>query len=296
MSAPQTLFGPQPRERRGLRIFVMLLAVALFACVAGQNALQYWRQEALAALAEAERQSMPPTVLAGQPKLPDWAASLDDRGKLEEAGKRASTATDDALAVYLNLAKNAGTEESRAQANLYAAALLLHKKSQKAAAEELYRYFLAHYVSQQGTDRARYDLALLLIEKQRYAEALHLLTALWAETPQSPFAASAAAVAQQTGLALRFRESEANYAVADTVRSLLPTKPMPLVLYAAMVVLPLIFSIIDNPEKRRRKSTWVLICLIVMASLTNFLLNQKQDKETAPKVTQIAYSQEPAAR
>jgi tetratricopeptide (TPR) repeat protein len=291
MSTPQlqTLFGPPSSGPQRARHYLAILCVLLAIFVLSANTRQYWKQRLAKtggplATAAPER----PSVFGASPALPDWAVPLDDFQRFAEARKRASESQPDrALAVFLYLAQKANQPELRAQGTLYAAEILMHQKSDAAGAEELYRYFLAQFPAQPGADKARYDLGVLDVEKGRLAEAIYLLTSVVAETPESPFASNAGLLAQQAALALSVRESRANYRLVDGLRSVLPAESFSLLgflCYLATLLVSLALGHAESPTKRKTHITWFLTLVLILMSATAFVLNKKEQKETAPRV------------
>ena len=108
-----------------------------------------------------------------------------------------------------------------------------------------------------------------------------------AETPESPFASNAGLLAQQAALALSVRESRANYRLVDGLRSVLPAEPFSLLgflCYLATLVVSLTLGHAESPTKRKTHITWFLTLVLILMSATAFVLNKKEQKETAPRV------------
>lgn len=285
----QTLFGTAPttvvRTKRYLAILCGLLAIV----VLSGNARQFWLnrvQKVQAHLARAAPER--PSVFQFQTALPAWAASLDDEQKFAEGVKQVSdTASDEDLAVFLYLAQKAGSDFLRAQGTLYAAEIILRQRSDRPWAEELYRYFLAHFPSQPGADKAKYNLGMLDLEKDQLSEGIYLLTSVTVDHPESPFASSASLMAQRAALALSLRELQANYRFSGWIRSVLPLDTFTLVSYLLMVLVMmanLSFHFIEGPQKHKRVTTWLNILAILLLSVVSQAVNRRVEQTNAPKL------------
>lgn len=176
----------------------------------------------------------------------------------------------------------------RASATLVAANLLHLKINDQQQAAELYSYFLRQYPKQEGADTARYHLAFIYLSDGKLAEAEALLTAVLRDSPESPFAVSAAYVAAQTAQVMAEREGRLNRRIAAVVAQLLPSEHGPMLVLVFSVIASVGQVLVSQSQRLRRGKPITVVAILILMLLTGYTAwvnQQRQQAAIKPLVT-----------